>query len=528
MPYYGRAWSTNSGTAPRHEHLGSTKYGRLDDRALRDRRRLPRDSTAAATTPSRASPGPPTSARTARRPTAASRRGASSTRRRRRARAKYDLVNSYGLRGAGIWALGYDGTRTELWAAIADKFVTDTIPPVVSSASITGTAFSPNGDGIVDTISASLSASGATGWTFSAAPLSGATVGTAVRTASGSGGTVTFVWDGRANSGAGVADGMWRLTLTALDASGNRVSRAWDVRLDRVAPVLGSTAPARFSPNGDGAADTAALSWTSTETIRGTARIYQGSTLIRSWTVTDVASGALTWDGKDGAGRGVADGTYTFTIAGADIASNRAARSLPLVVDRTLSLVRWSRAAFYPQDGDGLVATAKATFALSRTSVVSVVIASGTTVVRTVWTNRTLPAGTYGWTWNGRNNSGAFVAPGNYQVWVTTTNGLGTTRLGRTILADAFRVVRSASAVRSGQTLTLTLTTTEPLRSNPNVRFTQPGLSMVQRTATSLGSGKYRVTFTIAPGPAGTATIRIAARDSSYGVNASTATVTIL
>ena len=27
--------------------------------------------------------------------------------------AKYDLVNAYGLRGAGIWALGYEGVRTD-------------------------------------------------------------------------------------------------------------------------------------------------------------------------------------------------------------------------------------------------------------------------------------------------------------------------------------------------------------------------------------------------------------------------------
>lgn len=44
-------------------------------------------------------------------------------------KAKYDLVNAYGLRGAGIWALGYDGTRPELWNAIRDKFITDTTPP---------------------------------------------------------------------------------------------------------------------------------------------------------------------------------------------------------------------------------------------------------------------------------------------------------------------------------------------------------------------------------------------------------------
>jgi spore germination protein YaaH len=42
---------------------------------------------------------------------------------------RYDLVNSYGLRGAGIWALGYDGGRTEMWSALAEKFLEDKTPP---------------------------------------------------------------------------------------------------------------------------------------------------------------------------------------------------------------------------------------------------------------------------------------------------------------------------------------------------------------------------------------------------------------
>ena len=42
---------------------------------------------------------------------------------------KYDLVNARGLRGAGIWALGYDGTRPELYALLDAKFVGDQTPP---------------------------------------------------------------------------------------------------------------------------------------------------------------------------------------------------------------------------------------------------------------------------------------------------------------------------------------------------------------------------------------------------------------
>ena len=44
---------------------------------------------------------------------------------------RYDLVNREQLRGVGIWALGFDGARTELRAALAAKFLSDRTPPVV-------------------------------------------------------------------------------------------------------------------------------------------------------------------------------------------------------------------------------------------------------------------------------------------------------------------------------------------------------------------------------------------------------------
>ncbi|MBP9083870.1 MAG: T9SS type A sorting domain-containing protein [Bacteroidia bacterium] len=41
---------------------------------------------------------------------------------------KYDLINSQMLAGPGIWALGYDGTNTELWEALKNKFASSPDP----------------------------------------------------------------------------------------------------------------------------------------------------------------------------------------------------------------------------------------------------------------------------------------------------------------------------------------------------------------------------------------------------------------
>ena len=44
-------------------------------------------------------------------------------------RRRYQLVNDYGLRGAGMWALGYDGGHSELYRALAASFLVDKSAP---------------------------------------------------------------------------------------------------------------------------------------------------------------------------------------------------------------------------------------------------------------------------------------------------------------------------------------------------------------------------------------------------------------
>ena len=40
---------------------------------------------------------------------------------------KYDLAKANNLKGIGMWALGYDGSRTELWNAVEKRFVTSAV-----------------------------------------------------------------------------------------------------------------------------------------------------------------------------------------------------------------------------------------------------------------------------------------------------------------------------------------------------------------------------------------------------------------
>ena len=404
----------------------------------------------------------------------------------------------------------------------------DTVAPTVTSATLTGgTLISPNGDGRLDSIAVAVTASGATGWAVGVARVSGTSVGAPIFVRSGSGTSASVRWAGVDSSGAAVRDGTYRIQVVLFDAAGNRASRSWTVRVDRTAPVLALTTPRSFSPNGDGTADTARLAWTASEHVTGTIRVERGTTIVRSWAITKATSGAVGWNGRTASGAAVADGTYTVRVTGRDAAGNAASTTSTVVVDRTLSTLRWSAAGFYPQDGDAITARSTISVALARTAVVTGGIYAGTTLVRPFWSNVTLKAGPHGWTWDGRTASGTFVKPGVYTARVSARTALGTTTLTRSIVVDAFDVTLSATTLRAGGTLTVTLRTIEPLRTVPTVTFSQAGRTAVRKTATSLGSGRYRVTFAVLAG-SGPARIDILARDSANGVNRSSRLLTVL
>jgi hypothetical protein len=110
---------------------------------------------------------------------------------------------------------------------------------------------------------------------------------------------------------------------------------------------------------------------------------------------------------------------------------------------------------------------------------------------------------------------------------VVSTTSLGVSVLSRTVIVDGFAVSLSATSVKAGQTLTITMRTAEPLSARPTVRFSQAGKAAVTKTATSLGGGRYRVAFTVLAGGTGTAVIRVTGHDTSGGINAAYATVSV-
>lgn len=426
VPYYGRAWSTST-DALNASNISGTQYGTsvavlyeaARDLAIENGRRYDTTEGVAWTA--------------YRRETCTSTYGCVTSWRQlyyedaTSLKRKYDLVNTYGLRGAGIWALGYDGTRTELYQAIEDKFITDSIPPKITGSALSSTFISPNADTRQDTVTVTVKATGLDHWGYLVEPMDGATPGPAVRSGTVQSVTPTYTWNGKRGDGSDVPDGVYRITVWTADASENRAQRAFLVTLDTIAPTVGSTTtPSVITPNGDRRSDTTTLGWSAGERATGTGRILDKNGItVRSWALVAGTSGAFTWDGRDNAGKAAVDGRYVYRVAGFDPAGNATLRDLPMNVDRTIASVGWSSGTFDPRAGQA----SRLSFRLIRSATVTVAIYQGTTLVRSVWTAKPLGAATWGWTWDGRNGNGVLVKPGTYSVSVTATSWIGATKL---------------------------------------------------------------------------------------------------
>jgi hypothetical protein len=180
-----------------------------------------------------------------------------------------------------------------------------------------------------------------------------------------------------------------------------------------------------ISPDGDGVADTLAISYT----LAGRAAVTA--------TVTDVTSGAvvttLFTQQLQGARRqsfsysapGLADGNYLFTITAAGEDGRTGLLQASFSIDRTLTALTLVPATITP-DGDGVEDAVDIGFTLATPADVTVQVEQGAAVVASVF-SAALGEGAQHVTWDG--TSGGSVVPGGaYVVAVIVHGPFGETR----------------------------------------------------------------------------------------------------
>ncbi|UCF99411.1 MAG: gliding motility-associated C-terminal domain-containing protein [Spirochaetaceae bacterium] len=316
---------------------------------------------------------------------------------------------------------GYAVRSTDLAGNAAtvglDGIVVDTKAKQVTLA-VDSTVFSPNGDGRKDTVRFSptvLVARDLDRWTLEIANARGEIV----RRFTGTGAPWPSVeFDGKNDAGTVLPDGQYRGVLTVIYTTGEKPTIASPpVLLDNTKPLVTLSADfTLFSPDGDGNKDKITISQSSSaeDLWEGAILDSNGQTVIAyTWQGRAVQ---FSWDAKDGTGRQVPDGTYSYRINATDAAQNRAVAELKNIrIDTrpTPITVRVSAASFSP-NSDGFGDFLSFSFSASIPDGLSVWTLSILGADKSI--RKTTSGGTMtglvpdNLTWDGRTEEGSFTA----------------------------------------------------------------------------------------------------------------------
>jgi len=227
-------------------------------------------------------------------------------------------------------------------------------------------AFSPNGDGIKDTVDLTdtvVSNDKVKAWNLAiqaVAEGSATPVGPALRSWSGTAAVPdSFVWDGLENDKSKAADGRYIAVISVDWINGDHAdSQTLPITLDTVPPSISlSASPLLFAPNGSSSRPSTTIHQKSAPGDDWTGEIKDSSgSVVRTWNwkgqVQDVV-----WDGTDEAGNKVPDGVYGYTATSIDAAGNKGQGDIPAItVDaRVPQVFVTASAPGLSPNGDGIM-----------------------------------------------------------------------------------------------------------------------------------------------------------------------------
>jgi flagellar hook assembly protein FlgD len=421
---------------------------------------------------------------------------------------------------ATILAQGLDDPSINGYVRASDLAPKDSRAPVLLAIDAGAARFSPNHDGRSDVQTVAGAFSEVVNWTVRF----GDGAGNVFYTEVGSGREFSVDWDGLVD-GAAVADGIYRWTVSGMDAWQNGTATGGgQIVVDTAAPSVTSLLPDAstttvFSPNADGVRDTAATQATLSEAGVLVVRVADWTnTTVRSFTVSAAAgANAITWDGKNNTGAVVADGDYTIRLTPRDAVGNVGSGvSRPLTVVKLLGFVAASAALFYPQDLDRFAPTTTLSFKVARPATVTWTIRNAATnaVVATHLQDAAIAAGAQTWVWNGRRDDGSMLPGGVYTSYVTASDGTLTISQAKAFEMNAFAIKPSTTTIHRGTRLSVTATSAEPLSTGARLYIYQPGLTVWSVPMTKVDSRVSKVTITLKTGgTTGLVTFKVWARD---------------
>jgi len=361
----------------------------------------------------------------------------------------------------GTVSLRFDATdaagntgRTNQVQAIVDRRSAEV------TVAFAGTHFSPDDDGVMDTMLVTMSYTVPDLIDQYLLAISDAR-GRVIRTEYKRTPFERFEWLGRTNGNTVVPDGEYTASLEVIYYNGNHATaRSTPVVVDRTNPeVRRLSAPYRlFSPDGDGERDSVTIEQETSleDEWIGEIRNDAGNVVYsRSWSGFATS---FTWDGTGADGITVPDGDYTYRISADDVSGNVGFEDLTLVVDtRSVPVsqqppIVWLAVGPIPftPDGDGsndrltITSSAESENTLDRWELV-ITDPFGAEFRR--WSGAGAPRTAI--TWDGKAPSGELVQSAQeYTARLTVTDENGNVASETAVIAVGILVIRDGLTLR--------------------------------------------------------------------------------
>lgn len=200
------------------------------------------------------------------------------------------------------------------------------------AVSVSPAAFSPDGNGVQDTVTVTPAAKASSGISSYEVKILKKD-GSAVKTYSGSAAIPSsFVWDGISDSGEKCSDGVYVVSARTVAKSGTEAEAvSQEFVLDTVAPSAAISVPYKaFSPDGVSSRQTVPVNVESCSSeAKWTAEIRNArNAAVKTFVWNNSAAAGFSWDGTDDNGNKAENGIYSVVLFSRDAAGNSGSASV--------------------------------------------------------------------------------------------------------------------------------------------------------------------------------------------------------
>jgi flagellar hook assembly protein FlgD/outer membrane protein OmpA-like peptidoglycan-associated protein len=242
-----------------------------------------------------------------------------------------------------------------------DNIIVNTQQPPINIA-IDQASFSPNGDGVKDSLAVSPSVpvkTGVVSWRLFVVDKnkierwsSGGTDGSSI--------PARLSYDGKDSKGAVLPEGQYQAGIAVTYANGHSpkvLSPVFTIDLTPPSGTVQADKPA-FNPAGQDGQNRVAFAMKGSHEDRWTASIYGADPgkALRTWSMGAEPDASVEWDGADDQGKPLPDGSYSLRLASQDKAGNAfLSGPVPIILDTEKKAVRLSAdARAFSPNGDGV------------------------------------------------------------------------------------------------------------------------------------------------------------------------------